>query len=336
MRKFIGFLTSRGFAISLLIVSAGLLLLWNRYPAVYSPLFLIIPSFIFLSIALCTVKRAIARGLGKDIRFWGSAIFHIAMLIVIAATSIGHLTRFSAVAALPQGMTVNMLNGDFVSVDSTSFMGEIPFISMRLEWQKSQYKGGWLPTDHSAGLKIGYMEGNSFRTVNETIGINSPIKKNGYEFLLDRGNLSPLFILKDTEGKILFNQFADLSNETGAEDTFEIPKRDLTVYTRFFPDVFKEDGKYKTLSKNPDNPAFGLRIGKKDDPFKDIWKGVLKPGEKAEFNSMTLEFADLRPVVTIRISKDPTYWGIMAGWILIVAGLVVRYIPFLARKKDVK
>ena len=54
------------------------------------------------------------------------------------------------------------------------------------------------------------------------------------------------------------------------------------------------------------------------------------------FDGLTLEFADVKPVVTVQVVKDPTYSGIYAGWLLIVAGLVIRYAPFLTGKKDVK
>lgn len=329
MIKLIGFLTSRGFAIFLLCLSTAILIIWNRFPKIYSPVFLIIPACLFLSISFCIARRVKSAFLQNavDLRFLGSVIFHIGMLVVIVSISLGTIIRFHANATLPQGMTVNMLNEDFININSMPLRGEIPFISMRLDWQKSQYKDGWLPVNHSAGLEIGYIQGNSFETVHETLSINSPVKKNGYEFLLTSGSLSPLFILKNREEGILFNQFVNISIETSAEDRFEIPEKGLTVYTRFFPDLFEQRGKYGTLSKNLNNPAFGLRVVSNDAPFKDIWKGVLKPGEKAEFNGMTLEFADLKPVVIIQVVKDPTYWGIVAGWVLIVMGLLLKYIP---------
>ncbi|MBI3755355.1 MAG: cytochrome c biogenesis protein ResB [Deltaproteobacteria bacterium] len=248
------------------------------------------------------------------------------MIVIIASVSLGTIMRFDVGVALPQGMTVNM-DDKFVNINSMPIMGEIPNFFLRLDWQKDQYKDGWLPIDHSAGLKISHIEGNSFRTVDETIRVNSPVKKNGYEFLLANASLSPLFVLKNREGDILFNQFVNISNKTSAEDKFEIPERGLTVLTRFFPDMFKQGNKYSTRSKNPDNPAFGLRVVSNDAPFKDIWKGVLKPGEKVEFSGMILEFAELKPVVIIQVVKDPTYYGIFAGWVLIVAGLAARYLP---------
>ena len=84
--NFLSFLTSRGFAICLLAVSVGFLIVWNLYAALYSPLFLVAPALLFLSITFCTLKRVFESYGAEGIRFWGSVTFHIGLLVVIAAT----------------------------------------------------------------------------------------------------------------------------------------------------------------------------------------------------------------------------------------------------------
>jgi hypothetical protein len=142
--------------------------------------------------------------------------------------------------------------------------------------------------------------------------------------------------LKDRNGNVIFNKFVPVSNITNQEDAFDIFGAGLTVYTRFFPDMYKEGEKYGTRSRELKNPAFGIKVTTKKDPFRDTWRGVLKKGERTEFNGMTLELADLKPVVTLQIAKDPTYYGIYAGWALIVMGLLVRYSPVFVQGKGGK
>jgi cytochrome c biogenesis protein ResB len=310
MMKFLNFLTSRRFAIILLCLSLVLLILW-----------------IFLSISFCTIKRVVDRVKGRGIGFWGSVVFHSGLLIIIAATFIAPITRFWATVVLPQGMNVNLEDGQFAAIHSTPVLEEIPFISLKLDWQETQYEDGRFPVDHAAGLSIGLMDGDGFRQTDEKIRVNSPIWKDGYQFLLTSGSLSPRFVLRDREGEAVFNRFVNVSNATDQEDTFEIPGTGLTIYTRFFPDMLKKGDNYGTRSRELKNPAFGIKVTTKKDPFRNIWRGVLKKGEKGEFRGMTLEFADLKPVVTLEVMKDPTYYGIFAGWALIVAGLMVRYLP---------
>lgn len=325
-------LTTRWFAILLLCVSIVFLILWKSYN-LSSPLFFIAPMIVFLSVSLCTVKRFLVAGLSHDIRFWGSVTFHIGLLIIIATVSLGGLTRFLATATLPQGVGVNLLSTDFIQLRTTPYFAEIPYTFLKLNWQTTQYKDKVFPVDYAANISIGFIENERSKMIDETVRINAPIILNGYRFLLIDVNLSPLFIVRDNNGETLFKEFIKIAKNTTSEDIFDISKSGLTVYTRFFPDMFKQDGKYGTRSREPKNPAFGIRITSKEDPFKDIWKGVLKIGEKAKFKDMTLEFADLKPVVIVEIVKDPTYWGIVAGWVAIVAGLLLRYIPSYLKKE---
>lgn len=335
--NFLTFLASRGFAIFLLSVSIGFLILWNVYPSLYSRLLLIVPAFLFLSISFCTIKRTLARPVVREAGFWGSFVFHIGLLTVIAATSLGPFTRFWATVVLPQGLTVTLEEEEeLVSINSTPLWKEIPFIFLRLDSHETYYENKWFPVDYAASLIIGIMEKDGYSQTKETLRINSPIRKNGYQFLYQHGSVAPLFILRGMKDDVIFNKFVPVANLTDQEDTFHIPAAGLTVYARFFPDMYKEGGRYGTRSKKLKNPAFGLKVTKKEDPFRDIWRGVLKKGEGAEFSGMTLEFADLKPVVTIQVSKDPTYYGIYAGWVLIVAGLLLRYSPVLARGKRVE
>ena len=143
-----------------------------------------------------------------------------------------------------------------------------------------------------------------------------------------------MFVVAGKDGKIIFNRFARVSNNTSVEDTLAIPDTGIILRTRFFPDMFSEGGKYGTRSMELKNPAFGIKVSTKDDPLHDIWRGVLQKGAKAEFNGLTLEFAEMRPVVTVQVAKDPTYWGIFAGWLVIITGLLLRYAPILEWKRN--
>lgn len=327
MMKYLSFLTSIGFAVFLLCVSIGFLIIWNTYPEAYSPLFLLVPAFLFLSISFCTIKRAFSGTTRRNQAFWGSMVFHLGLLIVIAATSLGPLTRFWATVVLPQGVTVGLEDEQFATIHSTPALGETPLISLRLDWQETRYEEGRFRVDYAAALSIGLMDEEGYRQRKETIRVNSPVRDGGYQFMLDSGTLAPLFVLRDSNGEVVFERFVNVSNLPGREDSFKIPEAGLSVHTRFFPDMFREGESYGTRSMELKNPAFGLKVTDDADPFTDIWSGVLKEGERAEFKAMTLEFSGLKPVVTLQVMKDPTYWGIYAGWALIVAGLMVRHLP---------
>lgn len=328
--KFFRFLTSRGFAVSLLITSIVLLIIWNKYPGIYHPLFLIIPAFLFVSMAFCAGRRVAAANTKRDVRFWGSMIFHGGMLIIIAAASLSHLTQFFASVALPQGVLVSLDNKSFSTIYEEPWGAQgIPFVNLRLDNYAAVYVDEKFPVKYSADVSIGILDESGYRTAQERIEVNRPFHYDGYSLLFESAGYSPRFILRDKEGRMLFDSYVNLSNRTEKEDIFSIKEVGLTLYTRFFPDMYREGNKFGSRSPVLKNPAFGIKIIKKDSPFADIWRGVLKKGETAQFEDMKLEFADLKPYVVIQLVKDPTYWGIFAGWVLIVAGLAVRYAPAL-------
>lgn len=326
--KFLNFLTSRGFAVFLLAVSIGLLVFRNKYPNLYSPIFLIIPACLFLSISLCTVNRITACKLKRDIRFWGSTTFHIGMLVIIAATSLGYLTRFFAVLDLPQGVSVELADKKFATVyEDRLHSGGRPFVNLKLNEFEAKYADELFPVEYIADITIGIIDKDGYRNLTDKIKINKPFNYDGYNILFETSGYSPRFMLKDREGRVMFNNYINLSNDTKSESLFYIKEADAMLYARFFPDVFREGNKVGSRSPVARNPAFGIRIAKRDNPFADVWKGVLKKGEAASFDGVTLEFADLKPYVVVKIVNDPAYWGIFAGWILIVGGLMVRYLP---------
>ena len=312
----------------LLALSAGLLALWRLYDF-YSPLFLLVPVFLFLSISSCTLKRYLSRTGRRDTGFIGSMLFHLGMLVVIASTALGYAVRFEAMTALPKDVTINLSGDDFVTVKSVPRLGELPFLLLTLQWQESRYEDGFKPVAHSAGLHISYMEGDTMKSIEDTVAINSPVDAAGYKFLLIGGQHSPSFILRQDDD-ILFNNFVKVTNVTEEEGSFNVEDAGITVYTRFFPDMYEEDGRYGTRSLELNNPAFGIRVSTKEEPFSDVWKGILKVGDSADFGSYTLEFTDIKPVVAVKVIKDPSYYGILVGWLLLVSGLLMRYTgPYL-------
>lgn len=334
--KFLSFLTSRGFAVFLLAVSIGLLVSWNKYPNLYSPIFLIIPACLFLSISLCIANRITACKLKRDIRFWGSTTFHIGMLVIVAATSLGYSIRFFAMIVLPQGVSVTLDDKSFVAVyEDRLHSGGRPFVNLKLNEFEAKYAEEQFPVEYIADITIGIIDKDGYRNLTDKIRINKPFNYDGYNILFENSGYSPRFVLKDRDGGVIFNSYINLSNNIKSEDVFYIKEAGLTLYTRFFPDVFREGNKAGSRSPMTRNPAFGIKVVKRNSPFTDAWKGILKKGESARFDNMTLEFADLKPYVVIKVVKDPTYWGIFAGWILIILGLLIRYMPMVKQLQTI-
>lgn len=321
----ITFLTSRGFAIALLSGSIILLIIRTRNPEFHSPIFLILPALVLLSLILCTLKRAIKSEGGM--RFWGSIIFHGGLMIWVTAMFISPMVRFSARLSALEGVSVGLEDRDFVEVFERPIFGETsPYISLRLNRYEAKYKDGIFPVDHSAYMNVNYIKGDEYKNEDVRIRINEPLKINGYQFLLEYGGFTPSFRLKNKDGRVIFERYIILSNDTSLEDSFEIKDKGLRIFTRFFPDMYREGGKVGTRSRIPGNTAFGIRIEDEKRPF-EIYSGVLKEGDKVEVDGMPFEFNDLKPFVSIQVVNDPVYYQIFIGWGVGLIGLVMRYLP---------
>ncbi len=328
----ISLLASRGAAIILLAVSIGLLALWRGNPDYYSPLFLFIPAFMFASISVCTLKRLWGSD-RKNLSFGGSVVFHAGMLAVIASTTVGATVSMYGRVALPKGVTVTVGDDVFSKIDPNLLSGdEIPFLSIRLDDFETTYEKDRFPVRYTANLSFGILEDNGYRSMKKKVEINSPFDYGRYKFLLENGGYSPHFILTK-EGKTLHDGYIKLSNETSKEDSYEPPGADIIIHTRFFPDFYWENEQAGTRSPVPKNPAFGIRINRKEGPAFEaplpLWSGILKEGDKAEFKGMMLEFRDLNPYVVLLVVSNPSVPWLIGGFILITVGLVARYLPMI-------
>lgn len=326
--KVISFLTSRGVAVFLLAFSVILLVAWTRYPGFYSIFFLIVPFLVLLSLLFCTIKRIVTTGRCAQARFWGSIIFHIGMIIGVCIIFLSPLARFSARVSPLEGATTVFNDKDAVTVMETpAFGSSAPEISLKLNSYEIEYKDGVYPTDYSAYVTVGFLEGDEYKKTDARVRINGPLNVKGYQFLLESGGYAPLFTLFDNDDRVIFKSYVRLANITRIEDSFEIKRAGLIVYTRFFPDIYRKGDKVGNRSRALKNPAFGIKVVRKDDRKTDIFSGVLKKGESAVFEGMRLEFTDLKSFVVLSVVKDPLYWWLFAGWGIGLLGLIIRYMP---------
>ncbi|HHL40004.1 MAG TPA: hypothetical protein ENJ37_05815 [Deltaproteobacteria bacterium] len=332
--RVVDILVSRGFAVFLLAASLVLLVFMARRTGLYSPLFVLLPAFVFASLFFCTLRRYRARR-RRSVKFIGSLVFHGGLMAGVAVIFFAPLVRFSAYVEALEGMSVSADDGDYVTVLERPLVGPAaPFISFKLERFVIRYKDDVYPVDYTAYSRIAFLEGGEFRDVEVPIRINGPFRRGGYTFLLENGGYAGRFVLSDRSGAVLFDRYVKLARETAREDSFEAPEAGLVFYTRFFPDLYVKDGGVGTRSPYPRNPAFGIKAARRDDPFRDIFKGVLRVGESAGFDGLTLRLADIRAFAVIYVVRDPTYYWIFVSWTAIVAGLAMRYGPLLLERRD--
>lgn len=333
---FIVFLTSMGFAITLLFLSIFALIIINVFPSFYFDFFLAIPFFLFLSTLFCLLQRIYKRGRKAfKIEFIGSVVFHAGLIMMIAFFVVRYGTIFRATFFLPEDRVVHLSDDKFSTIkEQPHFFNSVPLLSIIQNWQKSTYENTWFPVKHEAGLSVTLEDDDSLVKKDIVVAVNETVTIEGYRFILHSGKMSPLFTLVNEDGRTEYNQYLNLLNRPDIDDVFSIDSKNLNVHTRFFSDLAYKDGKPLSLSPEYNNPAFEVKIFSKDNPFDLLASGVIKKGQAIVFNNMTFGLTDIKKVVVVHVVKDITYFGIGISWAFIIMGLLLRYIPLLIGKSE--
>lgn len=258
---------------------------------------------------------------------WGSVVFHAGMIIVIIGGIVSMLTLFNRGLPLTEGFDMaplSLLKG-LSGWEAEGF----PYRRLHLSSFDASYDGADFPLDYTAVIDTVDKYGKSGM---ETIKVNQPLKKNGFQFLLDRYYYAPRFVITEKEsGRIVEDAFINLLVVSIDQvDQFNIPEVGVRINARFFPDFHMEGDRLMTKSKNLNNPVFVLELFKGGERLGD---GILPLHKRMDFDAgrYTIEFRDLREWIVLIVSKDYGLPVVKGGLLLVVLGLVVRF--FLNEKR---
>lgn len=400
MKRLLNYISSRRFAIFLLVITTSVILLSNllpkplymtsaevdklrkERPLIYamsvkvgvlgltrSPYFRVIPVFIFLSVAVCTFRRFRAEiekgeregivpeelpvrhsislkpgGLGKDEAvsalekkgwslllsegektviygkkggkgIWGSLGFHLGMNVVLVGILISITTGMDGNLRLTEGFPVSTPN----DIQGMKGVQDFPFREVMLESFVPVVEGRFpiRYDSHIAGV------GRDGRLNKYTIGVNSLLKLGDYKFIFTKGGYAPRFRLKRDGKEIVDTVVNLLILMPGVVDSFYIPEEGITIKAEMFPDHYVENGTHKTRGKFPFNPALFVEIEKGG---KMVGRGFLIKGQKVDVENYSLEFVELKNWVELMVSRDAGVPVITIGFIMIAAGLCMRFI----------
>ncbi|UCD83442.1 MAG: cytochrome c biogenesis protein ResB, partial [Deltaproteobacteria bacterium] len=144
---------------------------------------------------------------------FGSLIFHLSFIIFLIGGIISVKTRFVRNIILAEGQS-------FSSREIAGGKVEMPDLGIRVKKIKPVYEGGSYLTDLSGRVKI-YHDRKEDEV---TIKVNRPFSYKSMSILLKDFGITPLYILRDAEGKELDGAFVNLSIlGPEKEDHFNIP-----------------------------------------------------------------------------------------------------------------
>lgn len=395
MKRFHDYIGSRRFAIILLIATSSVILLSNLLPdiagmrpeeaealrrarpllfyaaerlqlrrVIHSPLFLLLPLFIFMSVTVCTVSRVKAEmrawkrprtGGGRvsyegdfsgtpeqvlaflERRGWAPQMAEDEKGVFITGSKgrkgfWGSVVFHAGIIVVLIGAALSVLtrfNSVIILTEGfDSGIEEASFGRLKEDFPFWKVLLKKFTAEYREGFPVDFKIDLTLWTGEGTkegaVKVNEPLSVAGYQFTAGRYGFSPRFVMKKGDTAILDAHANLVVISPDMIDYIRVPEEGITVAAQFFPEYYMERRTPKTRSREPKNPVFFVEV--KDDDGKVLGRGFLPMGKEVSFSDYTLEFKDLRMWVTLGMSRDLGVPAIFIGFFLIVPGLAVRFI----------
>lgn len=306
--------------LSLIILESGialflfLSLLWfaNLIPPASYMIWGPFSAWAILFIANLTVSL-----LTKKYAYKGNLISHIAFILILAGVVLSSLLRFSGEALVLEGDTFWGEEKEYLRRPSYGLVQQTPPpISFKLD---SITPGYWDNQLYFIRLDASVRYPGESPVNKGIIRLNGGPAINGARVRLKEFGYFPE-ILVEKKGDLIKKGVARMSLfPPGAEDILEIDNYQMHV--QVLPDPKLEDGRIGNMSMNLKEPVFLVKVvwlGR------DIYRGALRKGEPVRFGDFSLTFTGLKPWVEIAVVKDPGEALVFSGFIIGIAGLVMR------------
>jgi len=257
------------------------------------------------------------------IGFWGSVVFHAGMLLLFAGIGLSVLTGLrSSVMLLQNRETAVELQNMALIYKKPLIIPDLPDVRLTLKDFFVRYRQDKTPDEYRAVLLF---EDEEHNVSEKAIAINQPLKYKGIQFTLQRYGITPRITINDPSGQLLFDGDVNLVAVTDAYDMFQVAEEGLVVYTRFYPDMMVQGGMPVLKGLNTGKPGFEFIIKNRDG--KET-RGYGYLNSSVRVGDYNVSVRDLKYWVQFDLTLDYGLGVIIAGIIVILFGLVIRFIDY--------
>lgn len=265
--------------------------------------FIALGLVLILSLLICTFRRIKAVRTSRGL---GSIVLHLSLVLIVVGAGVSGLFGFDD--------TVKLAIGE----EKTFQDGALANYRLSVEDFNISFYDNGAPSQYDTKLTLS--EPNNI-TYHETIWVNNPYNRDhitiyqhsyGWETKgsYERDGNKQDFSLKDQ---------GDLTTEGS-------PYHLMTI---FVPNYDEHGGSFDSLSPEPKNPV--LVVGLVDgESVYDM--AILRPGGSEKLGDGTVYFEGFSPYTGLHIKKDYGIPFVYAGFILLLLGMALRYLPNVFNK----
>lgn len=258
---------------------------------------------------------------------WGSVLFHVGILLILAAVVLSTSASFKASVKLTEGQAFDARVDRFGEQQAGRWYAPasqpLTFRLVRVD-PDYEVKGATTP----ASIVEPTLEGKTSRfTVPAPVYISNGLRHAGVTIHQGREmGYAPLVMVEDAAGKRLFEGYTRLATMTGPEqesyqDYVDIKDKDVRVEFELLPDAVYRNGAYLSRSAAKKNPVLHVVVREHGKPALDEFIPITRDVSAGGY---TVFFGDLRRWSQLDISDAPGVPVLMVATLLGSLGLALR------------
>jgi len=245
------------------------------------------------------------------------------VILLAAGLWVSYLTRFEGRTLRAEGESFNAFPGEYVreSVFQARY-ARFPHVGISLLALEPSIADD-PSTLREVAARILYA-GQTTSTVRQrTLSSRWPLLTDWTFIWITDFGYQLTYVLSDRSERVLeSNTVYQKLYPPGAEEYFRTQYLGYLFYVRCYPDYRDKAGRPATLTAEPRNPMFNLRIVRNKDI---VYNGLLSPSEKVRFDNAVISIPDVRMWVELRIVRDLGLPVAAAGVLLLTVGALLLY-----------
>ncbi|HET6591856.1 MAG TPA: cytochrome c biogenesis protein ResB [Xanthomonadales bacterium] len=277
--------------------------------------------------AVCAAGTWKVHGTKGGAGVWGSVLFHIGILLILAAVVLSTSASFKASAKLTEGQSFDARVDAYGTQQAGRWYSPAAQpLTFRLVRVEPEHEVDGAPT--VASIVEPTLEGRKTRFTEPTpVYINNGLRHAGLTLHQGRDTgYAPLVVVENAAGERLLTGYTRLATMAGAEklnylDLVEIKDKGIRIELELLPDAVYRDGAYLSRSGALKNPVLHVVVRERGKAAFDQFIPVTRD---ASAGGYTVFFGDVRRWSQIDVSDAPGVPVLMAGALLGALGLALR------------
>ena|GEM_PF-5591928 len=291
--------------------------------------FIGISGAFIINLTSCTLSQVIkARRVWKSsepghLSIWALIVIHVGLIIIVLGGFISAGFKMTGYMTVMEGEVRTETQEEYDVLKKAPLFGIIGNSGYGIGLQKQQRildREG--KVDYIVS-EIILLEGDRV-ILKESVEEGKPLIYKGLGFYEHNAGFAPLVTIEDSNGNMIYKGFIFMETVNGQPENyyqrrnFTVPGRNIKLDMRFYPDMVIEAGQVKTQKYSLGNP--GLEINVTQDGLK-MEKGIIKMGEKINFEGNSLSFDEVRHWIGLEIIYDPGAGVLFTGCLITAIGL---------------